>query len=107
MADLARRALAVNQALLALGSEVFQADRATFVRNPSVPNIYDSNHVEHVSASTPEEINRLLAHRGVAAEQAGVMTEVRVVNLDRTAGKAVLLEDEQMLFCGFFVCTQV
>ncbi len=35
------------------------------------------------------------------------MTEVRVVNLDRTAGKAVLLEDEQMLFCGFFVCTQV
>src|SRR3990172_7969372 len=59
--DLVRRALAVNQALLALGNEVFEAEGATFVRNRSAPSIRDANHVAHVTASTPEEIDRLLA----------------------------------------------
>lgn len=61
MTDLARRALAVNQALLALGNEVLQADGAVFVRNRSLPAVRDANHVVHVTASTPEEIDRLLA----------------------------------------------
>lgn len=61
MTDLARRALAVNQAMLALGNEVFEADGATFVRNRSLPEIRDSNHVAHVTASAPQEIDRLLA----------------------------------------------
>ena len=61
MTDLVRRALDVNQAFLALGNELFQADGATFVRNRSLPEIRDSNHVAHVTASTPDEIDRLLA----------------------------------------------
>lgn len=59
--DLVRRALAVNQAFLALGNEQFEADGARFVRNRSIPDVRDSNHVAHVTASTPEEIDRLLA----------------------------------------------
>lgn len=61
MIDLARRALAANQALLALGNEQFGPDGAMFVRNRSVPEIRDANHVAHVTASMPEEIDRLLA----------------------------------------------
>lgn len=61
MNDLVRRALAVNQDMLALGNEVFPADGATFVRNRSVPTIRDANHVAHVTARTLEEIDRLLA----------------------------------------------
>jgi GNAT superfamily N-acetyltransferase len=60
-ADLARRALAVNQANLALGHEVFAADGATFVRDTGHPRIYDANHVADITASTPEAIERLLA----------------------------------------------
>lgn len=60
-ADLARRALAVNQANLAIGHEVFAADGATFVRDTRHPRIYDANHVADITASTPEEIGRLLA----------------------------------------------
>lgn len=59
--DASRKALAVNQALLALGNEQFEADGAAFVRNRSVPEIRDANHVTRVSASTPDEIDRLLA----------------------------------------------
>jgi GNAT superfamily N-acetyltransferase len=39
---------------------VFEADGATFVRDRSVPAIRDSNHVAHVTAATPEAIDRLL-----------------------------------------------
>lgn len=67
---LVRRALAVNQALLALENEVFEAEGATFVRNRSVPAIRDSNHVANVRARTPEQIDRLLAR--VEREYAGV-----------------------------------
>ena len=60
-AELARRALAVNQANLALGHEVFTAYGATFVRNTAFPRIHDANHVAGITASTPDEIERLLA----------------------------------------------
>ncbi len=59
--DLARRALAVNQANLALGHETFTDDGGTFVRNRDFPRVYDANHVAHVTAATPDEIERLLA----------------------------------------------
>lgn len=58
---LARRALAVNQANLALGHEMFTVDGGTFVRNAGFPRIMDANHVADITASTPEEIERLLA----------------------------------------------
>lgn len=59
-ADLARRALGVNQANLALGHDVFAADGATFVRDRRFPRIYDANYVADITASTPEAIERLL-----------------------------------------------
>ena len=61
MADLTRQALAVNQAFLALGNEVFEADGARFVRNRAIPAVWDCNHVAHVRAAKPEQIDRLLA----------------------------------------------
>ena len=60
MTDAARTALAVNEAFSALGNERFQADGATFVRNREIPDIWDANHLAHITASTPEEIDRLL-----------------------------------------------
>jgi GNAT superfamily N-acetyltransferase len=60
-ADVARRALAVNQANLMLGNETFTAEGATFVRDTAYPSIYDANHVANVTAATPDEIERLLA----------------------------------------------
>lgn len=68
--DLVRRALGVNQVLLALGNEVFEAEDATFVRNLAAPSIRDSNHVAHARARTPAESDRLLAR--VEREYAGV-----------------------------------
>lgn len=59
--DLARNALAVNYANLALGRDVFHADGATFVRDTALPEIIDANHVVSVTASAPDEIERLLA----------------------------------------------
>jgi GNAT superfamily N-acetyltransferase len=59
--DLARRALVVNRAMLALGHETFQADGATFVRDRDVPDIWEANHVTSVSADSDETIDRLLA----------------------------------------------
>ena len=58
---LASRALDVDAANLALGHETFEACGATFVRNRAYPLIYDANHVAQISASTPEEIDSLLA----------------------------------------------
>jgi GNAT superfamily N-acetyltransferase len=55
------RALDVNAAMLALGNEVFETEDATFVRNRETPNVWDSNHVTGVRASTVEAIERLLA----------------------------------------------
>ena len=59
--DLLRRALEVNWQNLALGHEVFAADGGTFVRNLSFPAIYDANFIYAVTASTPKEIERVLA----------------------------------------------
>jgi len=54
-------ALETNYALLALGHETFEAEGATFVRSRETPVVWDSNHISHVTVSTPEEIERLLA----------------------------------------------
>src|SRR5438093_447439 len=54
------RALRVNDANLALGHEVFEAAGATFVRDTRFADIHDANHVTHVTASTPDEIDSLL-----------------------------------------------
>ena len=60
--DLIAKALDVNQANINLGiAEVFEAERATFVRDRRWPDIRDANHVTDVRASTPEEIDSLLA----------------------------------------------
>lgn len=58
---LAGRALDVYEALLSLGCEVFDAEKARFVRARSRPNVWDSNFVSHVRADAPEETERLLA----------------------------------------------
>ncbi len=59
--NLIRTALAVNAANLALGHEVFDAAGARFVRNRALPDIRDANHVTRITASSDEEIERLLA----------------------------------------------
>lgn len=61
MTDAARSALTANEAYQALGNERFEAEGATFVRNRKTADIWDDNHLAHVTASTPEEIDRLLA----------------------------------------------
>lgn len=61
MHELTARALDVDAANLALGHETIDAEGATFVRNRAHPLIYDANHVTHITASSPEEIDRLLA----------------------------------------------
>ena len=61
MTDAARSALAVNSAFIALGNDQFEAEGATFIRNREIADIWDANHVAHITASTPEEIDRLLA----------------------------------------------
>lgn len=66
---LIRRALAVNEANLALGHETFFAEGGMFVRGRAYPDIRDANHVAHVVAATPNEIDRLL--RRVEEEFAG------------------------------------
>jgi len=60
-AELACKALDVDAANLALGHETFEACGASFVRNRTYPLIYDANHVAQIRASTPEEIDGLLA----------------------------------------------
>ena len=57
----ARAALRTNAATLALGHDVFTADGGTFVRNEAYPAIRDANHVAHITAATPEQIDALLA----------------------------------------------
>ena len=59
--DVVRKALYVAQGFLALGNERFEAAGATFIRNRALPEIRDTNLVMQVKASTPAEVNRLLA----------------------------------------------
>jgi len=56
------RAIEVNWLNLALGHETFAAAGATFVVNRAIPFIHDANFVYDATASTPEEIDALLAH---------------------------------------------
>jgi GNAT superfamily N-acetyltransferase len=70
MDDFARRALAVSQAWFGFGNERFEADGATFMRNRAIPAIRDANHVTEITASTPEEVERLFAR--VEREFAGI-----------------------------------
>lgn len=58
---LVRKAIDVNLANLALGHDIFVADGATFVRNTEFPMVYDANYVSYVTASSPDEIDTLLA----------------------------------------------
>ena len=50
------------------GGERFESQGAVFVRNRSIPDKYYANHVEQVTASTPEEIARLSARIEVEFE---------------------------------------
>ena len=61
LAELTRRAVAVDGDFLALGHEVFEADGARFVRDRSLPRIYDANYVSDVRVATPDAVERLLA----------------------------------------------
>jgi GNAT superfamily N-acetyltransferase len=67
--NLIARVCETYEAYLALGNESFEADGATFVRNRAIPNRYDANHVAHVHAESPREIEALLAR--IEAEFAG------------------------------------
>ncbi|MEX1253233.1 MAG: GNAT family N-acetyltransferase [Dehalococcoidia bacterium] len=67
---LGRRALDVDLALLALGNETFEAEGALFVRNRELPLEREANFVANVTASTPDEIERLLTR--VERELAGL-----------------------------------
>jgi hypothetical protein len=57
-------------AQLALGHAGFEAEGARFVRDPSLPRIYDANFVWRVRAATPIALEALLAR--VELEYAGV-----------------------------------
>ncbi len=61
MTDAARIALTVSEAFSALGNARFEVEGATFVRNREIPDIWDANHMTHVTAATPDEIDGLLA----------------------------------------------
>jgi len=81
MPDLTRRALAADHAYMALGSDRFDADNATFIRNPSVPLIRDANQVISVTASSPDAVDRLLAR----ADREFARSPHRQFRLDFTA----------------------
>jgi ribosomal protein S18 acetylase RimI-like enzyme len=57
---LTRQALKVNWRNLALGHNVSKVDGATFVRNTTLPDIYDANFVFDVTVSESPDIDRLL-----------------------------------------------
>ena len=57
---LTRLALEVNWRNLALGHDVSTLEGATFVRNTTLPDIYDANFVFNVTASETVAIDRLL-----------------------------------------------
>ena len=58
---IARLAVRVDMLDLSLGHSSFTEDGATFVRNPEFPRIHDANFLYDVTATTDEEIDRLLA----------------------------------------------
>lgn len=60
MTSLTDQAISVDAANFALGNESFELLGATFVRNRSVPDIYDANHIQFARPQTPEEIEEFL-----------------------------------------------
>jgi hypothetical protein len=61
--DLTRRAFALDHAFLALGHETFDAEGASFVRDPAYPRVYDANHVRAVRTATPDAVERLVEQK--------------------------------------------
>ena len=59
--SLAWRAYASYSHSLELANETFDADGARIVRNRGHANIYDANHVSHVTCESESDIERLLA----------------------------------------------
>lgn len=59
-------ALQVNQDYLALGSEIVEREGGRFVRNTRLASVWDTNHVDTVTARTSDEIERLMATARVA-----------------------------------------
>ena len=59
---------AIDEFPFYVGGERFESKGAVFVRNRSIPDKYYANHVEQVTASTPEEIARLGARIEVEFE---------------------------------------
>lgn len=59
--SLARRVYTSHSRSLELANETFEADGARFVRNRQYANIYDANHVAHVTCESDAQIDRLLA----------------------------------------------
>jgi ribosomal protein S18 acetylase RimI-like enzyme len=74
MDDTLTRALDVNLRNLALGHPTFEADGATFVRNDAFRDIYDANFVCKVTASTADEVERLLARARTEYAHCGELT---------------------------------
>jgi GNAT superfamily N-acetyltransferase len=60
MTGLTDKAIATDAAMFALGNETFELLGATFVRNRSIPDIYDANHVQSARPTTLKEIEEFL-----------------------------------------------
>ncbi len=90
--DLARRVADTNWHNLALGHSMFEADGATFVRNVNLPAIYDANFAFRISASTPEDIGRVLFRAHVEFLHAAAIT-FRVDSFTSPAFEAQLALD--------------
>ncbi|HET7737909.1 MAG TPA: GNAT family N-acetyltransferase [Tepidiformaceae bacterium] len=60
MDPLTELALRVNQENLALGNEVRAIRGGRLIRNREFPILWDANHVDTITASTPEEVDGLL-----------------------------------------------
>lgn len=78
MDELTRRAFATDHAFMALGHATFEAEGASFVRNPAHPDVYDANHVRAVRAATVDEVECLLAR----ADREFAHCPQRLVRLD-------------------------
>ncbi|HET9476004.1 MAG TPA: hypothetical protein VFP63_00805, partial [Dehalococcoidia bacterium] len=63
--ELAAQVLDTDAALIALGCEQFEAEGASWVRDRQFPDIYDANHVTGITASSAEDVDRLLARAEV------------------------------------------
>jgi GNAT superfamily N-acetyltransferase len=85
MRELARDALAVVRAGLALGNEVFAAEGGIFVRNRHLPALRDANHVSQPTATTAGAVDALLAR----ADREFAGSPHRRVDCDDTTPPAV------------------